>query len=387
MQVEKRPNILPLLVLQLGFAVAGIGDTVLGPILPSLAPVLHLSDNGSGLLMTILFVSSSCGALLSRGNISRALGTGFFLTGVGAGLLAVSSPKTVMIFCLVYGLGLGMSMTATSLLVGRNYPERRGSILALVNFIWSLGAAISPVLVSRIVALHTFRWVFVVIAGGGFLTSVLVYAFVRDREEQPELQSSMPNSGKGSRQITLLMILFASLLCLETGIEATVGGWLSTFALRIMTLDAVKAAAVSSFFWTAFLVGRALATVILLRVKEEQMLIGSLGVSFLGMISLFFIQGMTGLAIASILGGLGAASIFPTAVSLLMANTNRPSIIGAALALCGIGGAFFPWLAGFISTYTGSIRYAMALPPVMQFLMMILLSIALMRKSHREEEA
>lgn len=379
MLVERNRNLLPIFVLQLGFAITGIGDTVLGPLLPSLAPALHLSDNTSGLLLLALFSSSSCGALLARGDMSRSLASGFALMALGAFTLIFSTgPRSAIGFCFIYGLGLGLAMTATSLFVGRNYQERRGVILSLINFLWSLGAALSPLLVARLVAHHTFRSVFGVIALAAIAASALVAGVLRDHGSDPvQSKGSMDEPSDNYR--IWLTVVFALMLFLETGVEATIGGWLSTFARRTVIPDPVRAAAASSFFWTAFLVGRALCSIILLRLKEGRLLWGAVLLSVTGASLLLLSHSIGMLAITAILAGLGAAPVFPLSISLLMANNLRSTHVGISLAICGTAGAIFPWVTGLISAHTGSLRLAMVVPVTLQVAMIAILSATALR--------
>jgi fucose permease len=386
MSVEKRSHLWPLLVLQFGFAITGVGDTVLGPILPSMAPALHLSDNMSGLVMSALFASSACGALLARGDMARALAIGFALMVLGAAAMAVASPVTVLIFCLIYGLGLGLAMTSTSLYVGRNFPERRGAILSLVNFLWSLGAALCPLMVARLVLHHTFRSVFGLIAVLSVAATLLVVLSLRDHAYLAE-SATGSDPGKSDTATMWLTVLFALMLFLETAFEATVGGWLSTFARRTVLLDPAKAAAMSSFFWTAFLIGRALSSVILLRVREERLLATGVFLGFSGAVLLLFAHSVTTLALTAVLAGFGAAPIFPLSISLLMAYARRSTHVGIALAICGVGGALFPWFTGLLSAHFGSLRLAMVVPACLQLVMIGILTAVISRSARKGEVA
>src|SRR5579872_7185376 len=70
--------------LHLGFALTGIGTTLLGCILPSLAASWHISDARSGMLFAAQFAGSATGALLVRQDFFAGVVRGYVLLIVSA---------------------------------------------------------------------------------------------------------------------------------------------------------------------------------------------------------------------------------------------------------------------------------------------------------------
>jgi fucose permease len=68
------------------------------------------------------------------------------------------------------------------------------------------------------------------------------------------------------------------------------------------------------------------------------------------------------LSVDCLLLGLSLAPFFPSTFALLLRQRPAPRTAGLILAVSGLGAALFPWLMGFVSTQTGSLRTAMAVP-------------------------
>jgi fucose permease len=60
--------------------------------------------------------------------------------------------------------------------------------------------------------------------------------------------------------------------------------------------------------------------------------------------------------------GLSLSPFFPATFALLMAERPTARQAGIVLAVSGLGAAALPWLMGVVSTQTGSLQVALALP-------------------------
>ena len=69
-----------------------------------------------------------------------------------------------------------------------------------------------------------------------------------------------------------------------------------------------------------------------------------------------------GIAAFAVLLGLSLAPFFPATFALLMAERPAARQAGIVLAVSGLGAAALPWLMGVVSTRTGSLQVALALP-------------------------
>jgi fucose permease len=363
-----------LLVLHPVFALTGVADAVTGPMLPSLARAFHLSDSQSGALLFYFFTGTAVGALLCRGNYARVLTLG--LLALACTCLSIAWVPRLLLFpwafCL--GIGVGAPLTAVCLFVGRNYPARRAATLTLLNFTWSIGALLAPLLVARMLAVSSWRGVYMVLAGASLLAAMAVGLMIRDSEEavRPAPETT------GLRNVRFLA-LFAFFFFLEVGMESTFGAWISTYVLRTTHTTVTLAAAAAAIYWAGFLVARGLSPLALLRVRPERLLELALFAA-LAAATLLVIGGSPVLLLAAILLlGAAMAPIFPLALSAFLDRARHSSDTSFLFALSGFGGSVFPWLVGTISAHTGSLRAGLIAGPATLLAMIALLPLLGMR--------
>ncbi|MGP8225587.1 MAG: MFS transporter, partial [Terracidiphilus sp.] len=209
------------------FALTGVADAISGPILPSLARAFHLSDSESGVLLFSLFAGMAVGALLCRGNYARILTRGLFALTISCAVFPWVPRPILYPFGFFLGASIGAPMTAISLFIGRNYPARRASTLTMLNFSWSVGAVLAPLLAARILAISSWSTVYLVLAAASALAAITVQFTIRDSSEAP--RTTAQTSGLGNFR---LVSLFALFFFLEVGMESTFGAWISTYVLR-----------------------------------------------------------------------------------------------------------------------------------------------------------
>lgn len=342
-----RPSIL---LLYLGFFFSG-GLTVLpGVVLPWIAQGFHLKDSQSGTLLLVLFAGSSLGAVCVRRRFRLTLSVGYLLVPIAGVLLALSPHRLGLLAIALYGLGLGMSMTSTSMLVGRIFPQRRGAALSFLNFCWSLGATLCPLLIARLGGHLSF-------AALGIFIALVIAPFIGiaflSRFEAPQ----GPAREVHSAHTALLLIALFGLACfLYVGIENIVGGWLTTFALRTVDWSYQRSTLTTAAFWAALLAGRGFAPIILAYVQELWLLRISVVGLLAGLVLLISAHSGLMLVCAACLTGLALAPIYPLLLSLFLSRAGESKHSGWVFMLAGAGGAVLPWLTGVISTGDHSLR-------------------------------
>ena len=364
---------LPEFLLHFGFALTGVGTVLLGCILPQVSAQWHLRDKDAGLLLLVQFAASASGALLVRRNLWKTLARGYGLMSAGAIAIFLLQQSWFPILAIAFGafgLGLGLAMTSTNILVGRRYPNRRGSALALLNFSWSAGAVACPIVVTQL--LHHASGV-AAFALLGVLAAPCIALPLVARQPFSDLQTGEKPVARGNVEANTI-VYYAGLAFLYVGMEATVGNWLSTYATRATSGSFVGSSVAVAFFWSALLLGRAATPAMLTFLTERRLHWVSVIVVIGGISLLLSAHNPRTVLAGSALTGLALAPVFPLILSLYLADIGDSQNAGWVFAVAGFGGAILSWLTGIVSTGTGSLRIALLVPGAAALLMMLMIS-------------
>ena len=354
-----------LIVLHPVFALTGIADAIVGPILPSLARTYQLSDSQSGVLFFWIFAGMATGALLCRGDYARILMAGLLAMTVGC-LCFPWIPRPVLYpFVFFFGVSIGAPMTAISLFAGRNFPAHRASTLTMLNFTWSAGAMLAPLLAARMLAVSSWRSVYLVLACASAVAFVSVVFTIRDSNEPAHITPETTEV----RNLRIVA-LFAFFFFFEVGMETMFGAWIPTFVLRSTRTTMELAATAGSIYWTGFIVSRALSPLLLWRVRSGRFLQFALPTALLASLLLIGTRTAALTCTGVLLLGLALAPIFPVALAAFLDRARHSSDSRFILALSGFGGSLFPWLAGWISSRTGSLQAGLLIGPATLLSMM-----------------
>ncbi len=344
----------------------GIGTTLLGSMLPALAALWGLDDGRSGTLLLALFAGSASGALLVRAPFHRSLAAGLLLMSASMVALTLCGGHLLFLLMLIFGWGLGLTMTSNSLIVGVQFPRRRAAMLTVLNFAWSVGAAACPFAVQWMIRQRGVRGVFCVLAALAALGIALTLRYIaRIAPAVPDFELASTWGGQllaqefNSFRIVAFFAIFAMLYC---GVECSIGGWVLTYVQRLGFRAASVPPLATSCFWLALLVGRALAPAILLRVREERLLAVSLAGAVFGVLLLLSVRRMPAVLVAASLAGFCLAPIFPICVSILMGLARDAAQARWLFAIAGLGSAGLPWLTGIAAQRTHSLHTGLLVP-------------------------
>lgn len=358
-----------LAVLHPVFALTGILHTVGGAILPSLAIQFHLTDSTSGLLFLLYFAGTSIGALLCRGSYARLMTIGFAAMVLTCTAVAFSTrPLLAPVFFLL-GVSVGVPMSAVTLFTGRNFADRCAPLLTFLNFSWSVGALAAPLIAAHILMHHTYRAAYMVFAVASVIASIVCGLVLRDGPEPAHLARDSDTPAAAF----YLVGIFAFAAFLQVGIENTVAAWLPTYALRMAASGIVLAAASSSFYWAGFLSSRGLSSLLLLRAAPVSVFRFAVALGFASSLLLVFAPSVPVRNAAMFLLGAVLAPTYPLVLAAFFARTRQTSDSRWILFIAGFGGSVVPWIAGSISTHTGSLRTAMLVIPAGLALMALIL--------------
>lgn len=347
-----------------GFLLAGLGTALLGPILPSVTHAWRLTDAAAGTLFLAKFVGAFLGGISVSQRLRLSLLSGALLCALGFGGFALAgglASGAALLF--IGGFGLGQMIASTNILAGLRYARHTGSALAALNFFWALGAVLTGLLAAVLLPRFGLRTPLLCFAGL-FLLCAAGYGLGRPVAPQAPTHTSLPTSGEKKLAPSALLV-FATLLFLYGGLETCLTSWLPTFTLRVADHPLLHGQSAVVLLWTALTAGRALSSAILRVVSERVALACGLAISIVLIAALALSHSAALLSAECILLGLSLAPFFPATFALLMHLRPAPRTAGFVIAVSGLGAALFPWLMGVVSTHTGSLSVAMAVPAIL----------------------
>lgn len=321
----------------------------------------------------------------------RSISTEYAVHGIGSGLLVAAQYSSVIVMPLVFGhiadrvgkrivllcfcgvFVLGCTLSAFSggvaafalgaFLIGAGYSvcETAGSAALSdisredgarwVNFsqgALSFGAVISPVLTQVCTRAFGSSWrlVFYVCLLGAMLSAVLLLFSRVPSAPVDELPRASALPIRQFHDLPFTLFFFSILL--YVGLENGFGYFTeSLFSLELSTVS-LGAYAISAY-WASMALSRLLFG--LIRIQPERLLVVSLGVSAALFLSLSLLERPMPAFVACAMIGFAFGPVWSILMNLAAARS--PSASGSAIGLmsagCGLGGAIFPALMGFVS--------------------------------------
>jgi fucose permease len=355
------------LLLFAGFILSGIATTIVGPMLPLFIRRWHLNDGQAGLFSTIQFSAAWIGTLLSSAIASwrgyrPALVIGYALTGVGLATLNADAHAVALTATATFGLGYGLLTPGTNLCVAELGGAKSASLLNLLNFAWGVGAmACSPLIALALKNNAVNRVLAGCAAFGAFMVLGLLFAsFAADAGSKETKTADAVSSVPGFSILFALACLFFIYVAMENGI----GIWAAEYAKRLAGGITSLTTLAPMFFYAGLTLGRASAPLALRRRPERTIVLGALGLAGAGTIALIAASALKFAIVAVFLAGLGCASVYPIYIAWLSRwyGERAKKIGGVLFALASLGGSVGPWLIGFVSQLSSSLRIGYLVP-------------------------
>jgi len=360
-----------------GFVLTGLGTALLGPILPLLTRQWHLLDAQSGLLLLAQFCGAFAGGVSVSRYLRRSLLAGLAAAAIGFGIFAIAPGLVVACLGLFAGgFGLGRIIASTNIIAGQRYTEHRGSALALLNFSWSFGAMLSPLLAAWLTPHFPLKEMLLCFAG--LFMAVWIAMFLQGRSVTEEIRGESTSLSESLPIKTFAY--FMALLLLYGGLETCLSGWLTTYALRYGEKTLAISEYTTLLLWMSLTIGRAGSSLIMLKIGEKTTQRWGLALTVAFTLGLATAHSAAGIAAFAVLLGLSLAPFFPATFALLMAKRPAARQAGIVLAVSGLGAAVLPWLMGVVSTRTGSLQLSLGLPLTAA---VVLLAMSLWSKSNQ----
>ena len=247
----------------------GMISALLGTLLPDLSRRLALSDGQSG---TAAFVQSvgliiSClltGILIDRKGTKVGLVGGLGIAALAlVGLAQASSFALLAGSMLWLGLGSGMVSTSTNTIASELSPERRPAMLSFMNVFFGVGGLLTPLIGAYVFGINKVGLCYLVasITTAVFLTNVFVPSKPRPKTDSFSLTEALKLIGNSQ------LILMSLMLFLYVGCEVGMWNWLARHLVSQGIPENTALRTLSFGFALGMLLGRLVASRILVSVS------------------------------------------------------------------------------------------------------------------------
>ena len=344
-----------------GMFVFGIVMALIGATLPALAARLQFQVADIGTLFlamngAMLVTSLALGLAMDRFGMKLPLALGPLL--VAAALIAVARAANLndlLIAVLLLGCGGGALNGATNTLVAdlHDDPRRKSAALNRLGIFFGFGALFLPFSVGALLAHLSVGTLLLaaaaLCAAAGVFASALRFPAPKQRHALPVAE--MPRFLRSP-----LVLAFAFLLFFESGVEFTLGGFISTYLTHDLAVASISLASwILAGYWGSVIVSRAVLSRLALGAEPYRILLFcSLGACAGALLAgLAPSAGVAALGI--VLCGFSLAGIYPTALGIAGARfqSHSGTVFGILFAVALAGGMVVPWLAGQLGGAAG----------------------------------
>jgi predicted MFS family arabinose efflux permease len=175
-------------LLTIGFGLVGLDRWIIGPLLPSISPDLHLNYQDAGSVIGALGLAWGVAALFLGGLSDRigrkkVLVPAIVLFSLLSGFTGMAGSLTgLLLIRAVMGVTEGaFCPTSFATTAEASKPSRRGLLQGVQQSTFALfGLAFAPIIATQLLAVTTWRWVFVLVAVPGLITAVLLAITIRE---------------------------------------------------------------------------------------------------------------------------------------------------------------------------------------------------------------
>jgi MFS family permease len=332
-----------------GLTAFGFLNAVLGPALPYLRSIEHISYVTGALHQVAFAVGGGVAGALAAGGRGEAARARIIPAGLAAAALASIGLAYGASPVVTIAAAFAMSLFATSALIriwavlADIHGPRRTIALAEGEVLVSIGSIVGPLLVAALAA-TALTWRAAVVVGGlGVVASVVGLRSAKLPDP------SRPHELGGSARLRMrptLLIVFAIV-----GLEFALSFWLATYLHDTLGVARGVAVLMVSGLYGANLVGRVTASRAARRLPDAVVLGAALLLALVGLPLLLAASspGVAGIGIA--LAGIGIGAMFPLTSSLHVASAGRSSdtSVGEVITVASLGQVAGPLAAGILA--------------------------------------
>jgi len=351
-----------------GMFVFGIVMALLGAVLPALSERLHFAVADIGTLFLIMnFAMLVCSLVLGLGmdrfGMKPPLALGPLLVAVALVLIAHAQAFSDLFPAVaLLGIGGGAVNGAANTLVADLHedPQRKSAALNLVGVFFGFGALFLPFAIGALLA--KFSLAALLVAAALLCAAAGVYSLSL-RYPAPKQAHRLPVADMPRFLRSPLVLIFAALLFFESGVEFTLGGFISIYLTHDMAISSVSMASwILAGYWAAVILSRTVLSRIALGTDPFRILLFcSLGACLGALVAAA--APVAGIAAFGIwLTGWSLAGIYPAVLGIAGARfqSHSGTVFGILFAIALTGGMIVPWVSGQVAALAG-LRWVFAL--------------------------
>jgi len=301
----------------------------------------------------IIVASLVFGPLVDRYGYKGILlvATALILAGLEGIAFAPTLPSLRVAIALV-GFGGGIVNGGTNALVADISGGERGSKLNLLGVFFGISAVGVPFVLATLTGRFSQS---ALMAGVGALVVVPFVVIAASGFPTPKQPQGFPVAAAAGLLRDPVMLLMAAILFLESGVELTVGGWISTFVKEVLGVEAGNALIILSLYWLGMMLTRIAVGKILQRASHIGVLYVLLAIALAGAALLLSTHNVAIAAAGVFLLGVGFAAMFPTVLGFIADRyaTLSGTAFSLAIAIALTGGMSLPFLAGILGGIYG----------------------------------
>jgi fucose permease len=317
----------------LTFLLMGLVVSAYGPLLEHLTRRFGVSLPVAGATISVHFGGGLLGVLIAMRSMERLPARVTVMVACAVAALGCAAVAVAFIWpfflaaIFVVGLGFGALVLGLNQLVAHSEGRRRAALLSGLNSAYSAGAVAGPVLVAAFARDH-FSILF--LAAAAVALALIPGA--------AGIVGRLPIASGSSGRPGVLVLVFIVAFTLYVAVETGTGGWMPSH-LESTGVRSQDAAAATSGFFLAIVVGRLLMTLMPARVPEAGIVIAG---AVLGTVALLAASIGPLAPWAYIAAGLVLAPIFPTGIvwlaKLRPGDSRATSWLFPAASVGGITG-------------------------------------------------
>jgi fucose permease len=337
--------------------VFGIVMALIGAVLPSLAGRLAFGPGDIGRLFlamnaAMLAANLTLGVAMDHFGMKPPLALGPLLVAGGVAIVATAGSFGALTPAMILlGIGGGALNGGATTLVSDLHQDaaRKGAALNRLGIFFGFGAVFLPFLMGRVPLLPALTGAAVLSAAVAGFAAMLPFPAPKQRHATP--LAEMPKLLRSPAVVSLAALAFC-----ESGAEFTLGGFISTYAVRDLGVDSVELASwILAGYWAATMLAR-LALSRAPRGWSLYSTVGGCAVLACGAAVLTCVApGVVTATAAIVLTGAALAGIYPAVLAAAGARfeSHSGTVFGILFSAGLCGGTVFPWAAGEIGNAAG----------------------------------